>query len=165
MKENSFLGADSDLFAYYVLFKAGLEELEPNDFLAYSNLLVKKNDREGAIPILNGWIQRQPTETLPYQQAAENLLALNKKNDLESLVDKMETNIPDSDLALIYRGNLAMMAGNQGLALEWFEKALRKNPDNTELYDFLYSQNVELKMPEKTAELNALVENAKSQNE
>lgn len=164
LESNNFVGSDSLLMAYKILLAAGLQQDQPNDYLAYSDLLVANQNREDAIPVFNNWIERSPTDTLAYQKAAENLLSLNKKEALETLVDTMDIRFPEADLPLIYRGNLAMMSGQPGLALEWFEKALQLNPDNSELYEFLISQYIELRMPEKTAELKALVENAKTED-
>ena len=164
LETNKFVGSDSLLSTYKILFAAGLQKDQPNDYLVYSDLLVANQMREDAIPVLNSWIERKPEEKLAYQKAAENLLSLNRKEALETLVDTMEMLFPESDLPVIYRGNLAMMTGQPGLALEWFEKALRLNPDNTELYDFLISQYIELRMPEKTANLKLLVENAKTKD-
>jgi tetratricopeptide (TPR) repeat protein len=150
---NELKNQDSALIMFDRWYQNVNEINEPGPLNSYGMCLSNANRPDEALEIFRKTTAAFQNNEVSYKQAAELLFNQGKKEALLALMNKLEFNIPSSDLPRIYRANLAMRDGNEALAIQYFADALKLKPENSELRQHLIQLYTANGMMEKAAAL------------
>lgn len=136
---NELNNIDSAIIMYERLFSQSPRSQHLEELRSYGICLKDKNRITEAIGVFQENILLDSNDFLSHQYLAELLILSGQMDELNTLIDKIESQFPKNSLASVYRGNLALQNNDQYSAISYFEKAIYLAPEDTALATFLIS--------------------------
>ncbi|MFT6209723.1 MAG: tetratricopeptide (TPR) repeat protein [Bacteroidia bacterium] len=146
---NELSNLDSAIIMYEKLFDASPKYKHLDALHSYGICLKEKGRTDEAIGVFQEGVLHHPADLLSHKYLAELLFMKKKMDALNNLLNQIENRFPTSDIASVYRGNLALQKNDQISATNHFEKAIYLNPDNQVMATFLIGLYENLGMLEK----------------